>query len=71
VTSVNCYQLKRIVKLRSGTAGPSSAVLWLWVLVPFVVVPVCMCVCGLGSDEQEPRYINGVLKYRGVKSNVL
>ena len=64
--SVNCYQLKR-----SGTADPSSAVLWLWVLVPFVVVPVCMCVCGLGSDEQEPRYINGVLKYRGVKSNVL
>ena len=49
MTSVNCCQLKRNVKLRSGTADPSSAVLWLWVLVPFVVVPVCVCVwTGIG-----------------------
>jgi len=40
VTSVNNYQLKRKVTVHSGTADPSSAVLWLWAIVPFVIIPV-------------------------------
>ena len=42
VTSVNSYQLKRNVTVHSGTADASSAVLWLWAVVPFVIVPVCV-----------------------------
>ena len=54
-TSLNSYQLKRNVTLNSGTAVPSSAVLWLWAIVPFVVLPVCL----LGSGEQGLRYSKG------------
>ena len=42
MTSVNSYQLKGHVTVHSGTADPSSAVLWLWAIVPFVILPVCV-----------------------------
>jgi len=42
VTSVNSDQLKRNVTVHNGTADPSSAVLWLWAIVPFVTLPVCV-----------------------------
>ena len=62
MTSVNSYQLKRNVAVHSGTADPSSAVLW--VIVPFVILSVC----GLVTDEQGLRYSKGVQKCRGVKN---
>ena len=42
VTSVNSCQLKRNITVHNGTADPSSAVLWLWAVVPFVILPMCV-----------------------------
>ena len=69
VTSVNSCQLKRNVTVHSGTADPSSAVLWLWAVVPFVILRMTLYhVFGLEYRAQGLRHVKCVQKCRGVKN---
>jgi hypothetical protein len=69
VTSVNSYQLRRYIKLNSGTADPNSAVLWLWAIVPFVILRMTLYhVFGLAYGAQGLRHVKGVQKCREVKN---